>query len=91
MKHWHLLTLNEDRKILAAARYDNAAKSINDYVDLVYNIFPSIVDEGDRVTYLNNMLSLTEGGSGYHIYVSSKELNLSWTDCDDPCSFGVYN
>jgi hypothetical protein len=92
VKHWHIITSSGSRDVIGAYRYDNHAKSIVDYVDIVYTLFDAMLEEGDRATYLNNMMNLAENTEGYHIYTRSKKLTISWTDCnDDPCAFAVYN
>lgn len=92
MTHWHIVTFNERREVLSALHYDNPARSVGDYVEMVYEIFGAMLNEEDRSIYMTNMLKLTEEHQGYHIYTESKKLVMSWTDCDDdPCSFAIYN
>lgn len=92
MTHWHIFTFNERREVLSALHYYNAARSVGDYIDMVYNIYGAILDESDRTMYMESMLNLTEQHEGYHIYTASNKLTMSWTDCeDDPCTFAIYN
>lgn len=92
MTHWHIITLNENKHVISALHYDNGPKSVGDYLDLGYSIFKDTLDESDRHTYMENMLYVTEEFQDYHIYMESKKLILSWTDCqDDPCTFATYN
>jgi hypothetical protein len=87
--------------LLAVAAYDNAPRSISDFVDMSYQIFGEVLEEGDRSMYLAAMLEFSEEDKEAellgrkvrtHISNNSKKLNLSWVSCDeDPCSFAVYN
>lgn len=92
MTHWHIVSWSPDKGVYSHLRYDNAAQSIGDYIDLSYRLFHGFVDEEDRITYMNGMLKMTEETSGYHIYTKSKRMTLSWTDCmEDPCSYASDN
>lgn len=92
MTHWHITSSNGGNVAFGILRYDNCAKSISDYVDLVYNVFPGMVDEDNRNQYSVGMLKVAEEESSYCIYTASKKLTLYWTGCDDdPCTFSLYN
>ena len=92
MSHWHIIAINDRQQVINTARYDNAAKSVGDFLDLAYTMYPDFLEKDDRTEYAENMLRLTEEFQSYHIYLPSKKLNLSWTDCqDDPCTFALYN
>jgi len=90
--HWHILATTPDRGVISAIRYDNAPKSIETYVSLVFEVFKDAVSENDRSQYMNGMLKMSEEELSYHVYSSTSRLNLSWTDCiDEPCAFAIYN
>lgn len=92
MTHWHIHASCPSRGVFADSKYENASKSISDYVELVYGIYTKKLDESDKNIYLSNMLNLSETAQYYHIYTESPSLILSWKDCyDDPCTFATYN
>lgn len=90
--HWHIVTSNENRDRVGVLKYWDLALSINDYLDFLYNTFPSYIDNRNRIEYHESMRKLGENEINYHIYASTPKLTLSWLDCiDDPCSFPNYN
>jgi hypothetical protein len=90
--HWHISATTPKFGIISDVRYDNGAKSVLDYVEVVYGMFIADLEEEDKTIYLSNMLNLTENSEHYHIYTASDKLILSWADCqDDPCIRATYN
>jgi hypothetical protein len=99
--HWHIINWNSKQGVIGALRYENAPKSINDFLDMSYEMFGDVLDVDDRTLYMTSMLDLAEEDNDAellgrrvrtHISNNSKKLNVSWVSCDeDPCSFAVYN
>jgi hypothetical protein len=94
MIHWHIAALNDLNRPIRVDRFDDAGESIWRYLNLAYQLFPSIIDKEDRPKYLEGMFILVTRDmyEGYHVHTNTKNLTLSWMDCeDDPCTFGTYN
>jgi len=90
--HWHITAETPEKGITSDIKYDNNAKSILDYVEVVYNMFDWQLEEDDKSQYLTNMLNLSEIGQNYKVYTSSDKITLYWRDCDnDPCILATYN
>jgi len=90
--HWHITATTPEKGVSSDIKYINSAKSILDYVDVVYEIFAWQLEEEDRTQYFEGMLSLSETGENYKVYTSSNRLALYWRDCeDDPCVVATYN
>lgn len=92
MTHWHITNTTPDYGITSDIMYENGAKSILDYVEVVYNVFNWQLDEEDKSQYLSNKLTLSETEKDYKIYTSCDKMTLYWRDCDDdPCVLAAYN
>jgi hypothetical protein len=92
--HWHIIASTGAKEKIAAARYDNAAKSINDFIEVVFDVYDRTaqISNVSKNEYMEWLLSLSENESGYHVYANSRQLILSWKDCEyDPCSLAIYN
>jgi hypothetical protein len=101
--HWHIINWNNRFGTIGVITYDNAPKSINDFLDMSLEIFKDQVDatEDERAAWGMKMLDFSEvdmesellGTSmSTHISHSSEKLNISWVNCyENPCSFAVYN
>lgn len=92
MIHWHITATSPDKGLISDIKYLNNAKSVLDYVEVVYQIFEWQLDEEDKTQYLDNMLTLSETGENYKVYTASDQLTLYWRDCyDEPCKIATYN
>lgn len=90
--HYHIISWNNKFGIISAIRYEDGAKSVVDFIDIMYNVFSNQLDEEEKTNYMVAMVSMVDEKRAEHVAHTSEKLSISWVGCnDDKCRFASNN